>query len=121
MVKKRTVLAEPAYIRDVLEIQISKYPDWWKLVKDTTKMHDDTTRLSCTKIYQLYIHDKPTDCGIKFFYDYRSGEAEATYDIVALKVMKHQTKEDFDIDIIGKYIEDYVEKNKPTKPWWKYV
>ena len=121
MAKRKMIQAEPAYVRDVVEIQISKHPEWWKLVKDTSKMYDDTTRRSFIRIYQLHIHEKPTDCGIKFFYDYRSGEAEVTYDIVALKVMKHQSKEDFNIDIIGKYIEDYVQKNKPNRPWWKYV
>ena len=121
MSKRRVVQAEPAYIRDVLEAEIMKHPDWWVLIKNTSKMYDDTARKSCTRIYQLRVHDKPTDFAIKFFYDYRSGEAEATYDMVALKVMKHQSKEDFNIDIIGKYIEDYIAKNRPTKPWWKYV
>jgi hypothetical protein len=121
MAKRQIVQSGTAYMRDVLEAQIMKHPKWWVLVKNTSQMYDGTTRQIQTRIYQLTIYDRPTDFGIKFFYDYRNGEAQAVFDVVALRVIEHQSKEDFDIAKIDAYIKSFVEKHKPTKPWWHYL
>ena len=121
MVKRQIVQSGTAYMRDILEVEISKHPDWWKLVHTSEKVSDGDTRRCFTRVYQLTIHGKPTDFGIKFFYDYRSGQASATFDIVALRVMEHQSKPDFDIDRIDAYINEFIEKHKPNRPWWKYL
>jgi hypothetical protein len=97
---KQTVESGTFYMRMVLEKDIIKHPEYWHLVKSTAKSADGDSRAVCTRIYQLYINDKPTDVGIKFFYDYRVGKAKADFDIVALKVMEHQVKGDLDLEII---------------------
>lgn len=121
MAKRQIVQAGTAFMRDVLEMDIMRHPKWWVLVKDSSRMYDGTNRQCQTRIYQLHIYGKPTEFGIKFFYDYRNGQAEAVFDVVALRVIEHQSKPDFDLAKIDAYAKTVNGKHKSGKPWWKFV
>jgi hypothetical protein len=127
---KRTIESSPSPMRDILESIIQNNPTYWKLVKTSSKAHyrppeessteqGSESRQEAVRTYQLYLHDAPTDFGIRFFYDYRNGTAKATFDVVSLRVMEHQVKGDLDVQKIDDYVALVKEGQRAPFPWWR--
>jgi hypothetical protein len=115
------VIAKPSFIRDVLEAEVCRHPDWWIKVHSAEKMADSNTRQCFTTAYELKINGEMTGFRVKFYYDYRDNKAEARFDPVTQRVMEHQNDKDFDLQKIDAYIKKFVQTHRPSKPWYKYL
>ena len=98
------VVTKCSFMRKVMEADCEKSSNW-RLIHNTSKSSDGESRKVCTHTYQLFIHDKPTGCIVKFYYDYRVDEAQMFFDVVGEKVLAHMAKGDYDPDKIKDYID----------------